>query len=170
MNAGGTRRPRAAVVLTGSELVTGVIVDANGPWLARELAALGFEVVHLLGVGDRPDDLAAALRYCAAAGCVLVVTSGGLGPTADDLTGEVVATFAGVELELDEALQQRIAAIIARFPRIDQNPAARDAGIRKQALVPRGAVVLEPVGTAPGLVVSASTARSSSCCPARPAS
>jgi len=155
MNAGGTRRPRAAVVLTGSELVTGVIVDANGPWLARELTALGFEVVHLLGVGDRPDDLAAALRYCAAAGCVLVVTSGGLGPTADDLTGEVVATFAGVELGLDEALQQRIAAIIARFPRIDQNPAPRDAGIRKQALVPRGAVVLEPVGTAPGLVVSA---------------
>ena len=155
MNEGGTRRPRAAVVLTGSELVTGVIVDANGPWLARELTALGFEVVHLLGVGDRPDDLAAALRYCAAAGCVLVVTSGGLGPTADDLTGEVVATFAGVELELDEALQQRIAAIIARFPRIDQNPAARDVGIRKQALVPRGAVVLEPVGTAPGLVVSA---------------
>ena len=155
MNEGGTRRPRAAVVLTGSELVTGVIVDANGPWLARELTALGFEVVHLLGVGDRPDDLAAALRYCAAAGCVLVVTSGGLGPTADDLTGEVVATFAGVELELDEALQQRIAAIIARFPRIDQNPAARDAGIRKQAFVPHGAVVLEPIGTAPGLVVSA---------------
>jgi nicotinamide-nucleotide amidase len=155
MNEGGTRRPRAAVVLTGSELVTGVIVDANGPWLARELTALGFEVVHLLGVGDRPDDLAAALRYCAAAGCVLVVTSGGLGPTADDLTGEVVATFAGVELELDEALQQRIAAIIARFPRIDQDPAARDAGTSKQAFVPHGAVVLEPIGTAPGLVVSA---------------
>ena len=62
MNEGGTRRPRAAVVLTGSELVTGVIVDANGPWLARELTVLGFEVVHLLGVGDRPDDLAAALQ------------------------------------------------------------------------------------------------------------
>lgn len=155
MNAGGTQRPRAAVVLTGSELVTGVIVDANGPWLARELTTLGFEVVHLLGVGDRPDDLAAALRYCAAAGCVLVVTSGGLGPTADDLTGEVVAAFAGVELEIDEALQERIAAIVSRFPRIDHDPAARDAGIRKQAFVPRGAVVLEPVGTAPGLVVPA---------------
>jgi nicotinamide-nucleotide amidase len=146
-------RPRAAVVLTGSELVTGVIADANGSWLAHELTASGFEVAHLLVVGDRPDDLAAALRYCADAGCVLVVTSGGLGPTADDLTAEVVAAFAGVELEPHEALQERIAAVVARFPRIDHDPAARDAGVRKQAFVPPGAVVLEPVGTAPGLVV-----------------
>ncbi len=146
-------RPRAAVVLTGSELVTGVISDANGPWLSRELTGLGFEVAHLLVVGDRPDDLAGALRYGAAAGCALVVTSGGLGPTADDLTGEVVAAFAGVDLVLDEALRGRIAAIVAGFPRLAQNVAARDAGVRKQALVPRGATVLEPVGTAPGLVV-----------------
>jgi nicotinamide-nucleotide amidase len=150
----GGRRPRAAVVLTGSELVTGVIADANGSWLAHELTARGFEVAHLIVVGDRPDDLAEALRYCAAAGCVLVVTSGGLGPTADDLTGEVVAAFAGVELQFDEALRERIAAMVARFPRIDQDPDAREAGVRKQAWVPRGAVVLEPVGTAPGLVVA----------------
>ena len=111
--------------------------------------ALGFEVVHLLGVGDRPDDLAAALRYCAEAGCALVVTSGGLGPTADDLTGEVVATFAGSSWSSTRPCGQRIAAIIARFPRIDQDPAARDAGIRKQAFVPRGAVVLEPSAPRP---------------------
>ena len=157
MDDGGPRineRPRAAVVLTGSELVTGVIADANGPWLAHELTARGFEVAHLLVVGDRPDDLAEALRWCAAAGCVLIVTSGGLGPTADDLTGEVVAAFAGVTLRFDEALHERIAAIVSRFPRIDQNPDARDAGVRKQAWVPDGAVVLEPIGTAPGLVVS----------------
>ncbi len=147
-------RPRAAVVLTGSELVTGVITDANGPWLAHELTRLGFEVAHLLVVGDRPDDLAEALRFAAGAGCALVVTSGGLGPTADDLTGEVVAAFAGVDLVLDEALRERIAAVVAGFPRLAQNPAARDAGVRKQALVPRGATVLEPVGTAPGLVVA----------------
>src|SRR5215210_398231 len=130
MDEGGGRqtlhRPRAAVVLTGSELVTGVIADANGPWLAHELTALGFEVAQLLVVGDRPDDL----------------------------TGEVVARFAGLELEFDEALRERIAEIVARFPRIDHDPDARDAGVRKQALVPRGAVVLEPIGTAPGLVVS----------------
>lgn len=157
MDDGGPRineRPRAAVVLTGSELVTGVIADANGPWLAHELTARGFEVANLLVVGDRPDDLAEALRWCAAAGCVLIVTSGGLGPTADDLTGEVVAAFAGVTLRFDEALHERIAAIVSRFPRIDQNPDARDAGVRKQAWVPDGAAVLEPIGTAPGLVVS----------------
>jgi nicotinamide-nucleotide amidase len=150
----GGGRPRAAVVLTGSELVTGVIADANGPWLAHELTARGFEVAHLVVVGDRPDDLAGALRFAADAGCVLVVTSGGLGPTADDLTGEVVARFAGVDLVLDEALRQRIATIVAAFPRSGLDVAARDAGVRKQALVPRGAVALEPVGTAPGLVVS----------------
>jgi nicotinamide-nucleotide amidase len=147
-------RPRAAVVLTGSELVTGVIADANGPWLAHELTRLGFEVAHLLVVGDRPDDLAAALRFAAGAGCALVVTSGGLGPTADDLTAEVVADFAGVDLVLDEALRERVAAIVARFPRLNLDVAARDAGTRKQAFVPRGATVLEPVGTAPGLVVT----------------
>lgn len=146
-------RPRAAVVLTGSELVTGVITDANGPWLSHELTELGFEVAHLLLVGDRRDDLVAALGFAADAGCALVVTSGGLGPTADDLTGEVVAAFAGVDLVLDEALRERIAVIVAGFPRLAQDVAARDAGVRKQALVPRGATVLEPVGTAPGLVV-----------------
>jgi nicotinamide-nucleotide amidase len=150
---GGAGRPRAAVVLTGSELVTGVISDANGRWLAHELTRLGFEVAHLLMVGDRPDDLAAALRF-AAADCALLITSGGLGPTADDLTAEVVAAFAGAELVLDEALRERIAAIVAGFPRRGHDPEARDAGTRKQALVPRGAVVLEPVGTAPGLVVT----------------
>ena len=151
-NDGGAARPRAAVVLTGSELVTGVIADANGPWLAQELTRLGLEVAQLLVVGDRPEDLAAALEH-AARGCALVVTSGGLGPTADDLTAEVVAGFAGVELEFDAALHERIAAIVAGFPRRHQDTAARDAGTRKQALVPRGATVLEPVGTAPGLVV-----------------
>jgi nicotinamide-nucleotide amidase len=148
-----TRRPRAAVVLTGSELVTGTIADANGPWLAHALTELGFEVAHLLVVGDRREDLVSALRFAADDGCALVVTSGGLGPTADDLTGEVVAAFAGVDLVLDEALRERIAAIVARFPRLNLDVAARDAGTRKQALVPRGATVLEPVGTAPGLVV-----------------
>ena len=63
----------------------------------------------MLVVGDRPDDLPAALRFVADAGCELVVTSGGLGPTADDLTAEVVAGFAGVDLVLDEPMRARIA-------------------------------------------------------------
>src|SRR5215212_11783650 len=106
-------RPRAAVVVTGSELLTGAVADRNGPWLSRELVGLGFEVAHLLVVGDRPDDLLAALRFVADAGCELVVTSGGLGPTADDLTTEVVAGFAGVDLVPNEPMRARIAQIVA---------------------------------------------------------
>ena len=145
-------RPRAAVVVTGSELLTGTIPDANGPWLARELSALGFEVSHVLVVGDRAEDLAAALEFVRDA--ALVVTSGGLGPTADDLTGEVVAAFAGVPLELDEPMREHIAGILAAWAKRTGfgGPALEEAN-RKQAMVPRGALALPPVGTAPGLVV-----------------
>ncbi len=148
-------RPRAAVVVTGSELLTGAISDRNGPWVARELASIGFEVAHVQLVGDRPGDLTRALRFAAEDGCVLVVTSGGLGPTADDLTGEVVAGFAGVDLVLDEAMYARIAGILAGFAaRTGFGGPALDEANRKQAMVPRGAIALDPVGTAPGLVVS----------------
>ena len=148
-------RPRAAVVVTGSELLTGAIADRNGPWLSRELVELGFEVAHLLVVGDRPDDLLAALRFVVDAGCELVVTSGGLGPTADDLTTEVVAGFAGVDLVLDEPMRARIAGIVAGWAaRSGFDGAALEAATRKQAMLPRGALALYPVGTAPGVVVS----------------
>jgi nicotinamide-nucleotide amidase len=147
-------RPRAAVVVTGSELLTGAISDRNGPWVARELATLGFEVAHVQLVGDRPDDLVRALEFAVEDGCELVVTSGGLGPTADDLTVEVVARFARTELELDEAMHARIAGILADFAaRTGFGGPALDAANRKQAMVPRGAVALDPVGTAPGFVV-----------------
>ena len=86
----------------------------------------------------------------------MVLTSGGLGPTADDLTAEVVGSFQGREMVLDEALEGRIAEILrplaARYPNLDRDAIAH--GNRKQATIPRGATVLEPVGTAPGLVVS----------------
>ncbi|MGH3599471.1 MAG: molybdopterin-binding protein, partial [Pseudonocardiaceae bacterium] len=95
---------RAGIVVTGTELLSGLITDRNGPWLAQQLGGLGIEVIDLVCVGDRPADLAAALRFVAGQGADLIVTSGGLGPTADDLTAEVVADFAGVELALDEAM------------------------------------------------------------------
>ena len=110
-----------------------------------------------------PSDLLQALGFLASSGVDLIITSGGLGPTADDLTAEVVAAFQGRPLERDAALEQRIADIIARLSagrgwRTD--PAATAAGTRKQAMVPRGADVLEPVGTAPGLVVPVADGRS----------
>ncbi|HEX2300469.1 MAG TPA: molybdopterin-binding protein, partial [Pseudonocardiaceae bacterium] len=95
---------RAGIVVTGTEMLSGKITDRNGPWLAERLGELGVEVDHLLTVGDRPEDLGAALRFLADQGVDLIVTSGGLGPTADDLTVELVAGFAGVELVLDEAM------------------------------------------------------------------
>ena len=146
---------RAGIVITGTEVLTGIIADRNGPWLSERLRELGVEHAHTLIVGDRRDDMAAALRFLASAGVQLIVTSGGLGPTADDLTTEMVAEFAGRAMVLDEALEQRIAAIVApiaqRWPNVDRAAMAR--GTRKQAFVPQGATVLEPVGTAPGVVV-----------------
>lgn len=146
---------RAGIVITGTEVLSGIISDRNGPWLSERLRELGVDLAHILIVGDRREDMAAALRFLASEGLGLIVTSGGLGPTADDLTTEVVAAFAGRPMVLDEALEQRIAAIIAplaaRWPNVDRAAMAR--GTRKQAHVPEGATVLEPVGTAPGVVV-----------------
>ncbi len=155
MNAG--EDVRAGIVVTGTELLTGLLADRNGPWMAQQLGASGVEVAHLLCVGDRPDDLEPALRFLADQGVDLIVTSGGLGPTADDLTAEVVARFAGVELVLDEAMEQRIATILARFSQLSRFGAdALRAANRKQAMVPRGADTVDPAGTAPGLVVPVS--------------
>ena len=142
--------------MTGTEVLTGTIADANGPWLSERLAELGIDVAHILIVGDRRDDLEAALRFMAAEGMDLIITSGGLGPTADDLTAEIVAHFAGRELLLDDEMEEKIAEILRGFARrfnFDEE-AVRESN-RKQALVPEGATPLDPVGTAPGLVVPA---------------
>jgi nicotinamide-nucleotide amidase len=146
---------RAGIVVTGTEVLTGRVSDRNGPWLSERLLELGADVVAIAVVGDRPDDILRALRFLAEEGCALVVTSGGLGPTADDLTAEVVGRFQGSEMVLDEALEGRIAEILrplmTRWPDLD--PDAVLASNRKQAVIPAGAEILEPVGTAPGLVV-----------------
>ena len=145
---------RAGIVVTGTELLTGRVSDRNGPWLAERLGELGVEVGQILTVGDRPGDLEEALRFMAAQGADLIVTSGGLGPTADDLTAEIVARFAGRELVLDREMEGKIEAIVGRFARTMRfDPEARQAANRKQAMVPDGAAVLDPAGTAPGLVV-----------------
>ena len=145
---------RAGIVVTGTEVLTGRITDRNGPWISERLGDLGVEVSHILCVGDRAGDLEAALRFLAAQGADLIVTSGGLGPTADDLTAEAVASFAGRELELDEGMEAKIARIIAGFARrLRFDAEALRHANRKQAMVPRGAATIDPAGTAPGLVV-----------------
>ena len=146
---------RAGIVITGTEVLTGVISDRNGPWLSDRLRDLGVDLAHILIVGDRREDMAAALGFMRDQAMDLVVTSGGLGPTADDLTAEAVGEFQGREMVLDEPLEERIAEILRplakRFPHLDME--AIRVGNRKQAVIPAGAAILDPVGTAPGLVV-----------------
>jgi nicotinamide-nucleotide amidase len=147
---------RAGIVVTGTEVLTGRIADANGPWISQQLAERGVEVAHIMVVADRPEDLEAALRFMAAEGMDLIVTSGGLGPTADDLTAEIVARFAGREMVLDEAMEAKIAEVLRGFAqRFRLDEAALQEANRKQAMVPEGATPLDPIGTAPGLVVPA---------------
>jgi nicotinamide-nucleotide amidase len=147
-------RPRAVVVVTGSELVRGDRTDRNGPFLARELLRLGAEPARIAIVGDDPAELEAALREGLEAD--LCVVSGGLGPTHDDRTVEMVARAAGLGLEVDRGLESEIEAFSRGIAaRLNRPYADFEAGVRKQATLPEGALVLGLAGTAPGLVVDA---------------
>ena len=132
--------------MTGTEVLTGRVQDRNGPWLADRLLELGVELRHITLCGDRPADIEAQLRFLADQGVDLIITSGGLGPTADDMTVEIVARFCARELVLDAGLEAKIADIVtrlmARYPGVDAEAVL--TANRKQALVPAGAVILEP--------------------------
>src|SRR6201997_1776465 len=106
---------RAGIVVTGTEVLTGRVQDANGPWIADRLLELGVELAHITICGDRPADIDAQLRFMADQGVDLIVTSGGLGPTADDMTVATVARFCGRELVLDAELEGKITEILKRF-------------------------------------------------------
>lgn len=135
---------KAVILSTGDELMTGRVVDTNSAYIADKLYNLGVEVAAVLKVGDSKEPLGWALRQGLALSD-LVLGTGGLGPTADDLTTEVVADVLGVELKLDEATAE---ALKRRFearglPWTENN--------LKQALFPGGAeIVPNPVGSAPG--------------------
>lgn len=153
---------RAGIVVTGTEVLTGRVADRNGPWLAEQLRIIGVDIAQVIVVGDRPQDLRDSLAFLAGTGVDLIITTGGLGPTADDLTAAVVAAVQGRPSVLDAELEQQIATIVARLSatrgwRMD--PVATASATRKQALVPAGASVLAPVGTAPGLVVPVAEGR-----------
>jgi nicotinamide-nucleotide amidase len=146
-------RPAAAILLTGNELLRGVISDANGAHLAASLEAHGFAVRRTLVVGDGLEDVRAALEELVAT-ADLVVSSGGLGPTHDDRTVEALASAAGVDLVLDEDVLRRIDEWTNGVAtRLHLDRSRFDAGNRKQAHVPEGAQVLGMAGTAPGLVM-----------------
>lgn len=145
-------RPRAAIVVTGSELVRGEREDRNGPFLAAEALRLGLEPERITIVGDRPDDLERALRDALAADVCLV--SGGLGPTHDDRTIELIARATGRTLAVDEELVREIEEVSRMIAeRLNRPYSDFTAGVRKQATLPDGALSLGLAGTAPGVVL-----------------
>ena len=147
-----TDRPRAVIVVTGSELVRGDRRDLNGPFLAGELLRLGLEPARIVIVGDREGELQPALAEGITAD--LCVVSGGLGPTHDDRTVELVARAAGLGLHLDDGLHAEIEGISQRFAQRMGRPYVDfETGVRKQATIPDGAISLGLAGTAPGLVL-----------------
>ena len=146
------RRPRAAIVVTGSELVRGDREDKNGPFLAAEALRLGLEPERITIVGDGPEELQRVLSQ--AFGADLCLVSGGLGPTHDDRTVEMVARVAERKLVVDEQLEREIGAVSRMVAeRLERPYAEFEPGVRKQATLPEGALSLGLAGTAPGLVL-----------------
>jgi competence/damage-inducible protein CinA-like protein len=145
-------RPRVAIVASGSELVRGDRYDRNGPFLAASLLRLGLDPARITVVGDDPADLEAALAEGLAYD--LLVVSGGLGPTHDDRTIELLAQAAGVEVHVErpllEAIEERSRRIAERLNRPYGDFAE---GVTKQATLPAGALWIGLVGTAPAVVL-----------------
>ncbi|HBL36992.1 MAG TPA: competence/damage-inducible protein A [Firmicutes bacterium] len=138
---------RAEIISVGTELLLGEILDTNAAFLSRELAAVGIELYHRTTVGDNDGRLRQALEE-ALDRADLVITSGGLGPTTDDLTKETVAAVLGLPLVLDQPSRQSIEEYFAQAGRkMTENN-------YKQALIPEGGEALpNPKGTAPGVAV-----------------
>jgi nicotinamide-nucleotide amidase len=138
---------QAEVVAVGSELLLGQIVDTNSAVIARHLAAIGLDLFYKTTVGDNLGRLTGVLRQALDRSDV-VITTGGIGPTADDVTREAVAAATGRDLEFSPALMATIEAYFAArgLPLSPSN--------RRQAYIPSGAIPIEnPVGTAPGFIV-----------------
>ena len=153
-----TARRTAAILVTGSEILLGRTQDRNSGTLARSLDAHGVRLERIVAVDDREEHLRAALDGLLAEGHDLIITSGGLGPTHDDRTVAIVAAATGRELILDEPVLAEITAIVTGYAAQRGVPVERLLpGAIKQAMVPTGAHVLSPAGTAPGVIVPGTT-------------
>ena len=136
---------RAVILSIGDELVLGQAVDTNSAWLSEQLTDLGVYVIQHIGVGDDKTSIRAVLEQAGQAADLLLVT-GGLGPTDDDLTRHVLADLLGTELQLHQSSLDHIDTIFSRMGRV---PSERN---RIQAMIPRGATAIHnPAGTAAGL-------------------
>ena len=139
--------PTCEIVTIGTELLLGQIMDTNTTYLAQELSMAGVTVRFRTAVGDHPEEIIEVLRS-AFKRCDMVITTGGLGPTLDDLTREAVARAAGVELEFRQNLMEEIEKVFRRYGyQMPENN-------RRQAFVPAGSqAISNPVGTAPVFIM-----------------
>jgi nicotinamide-nucleotide amidase len=135
--------PRAAIVTIGNELVSGDVENTNGSWLARRLAALGVEVALIAVLPDEVETVAAFVREQAASADVVIVT-GGLGGTPDDVTREAIAAAFGVAQVEQADVADRLRARYRRDPEY----------VARWACLPEGSRALEnPLGGAPGFTI-----------------
>ena len=137
---------KSAILTVGTEILFGQIVNTNAAYLSQQLNGLGFDVLYHFTVGDNPDRLKRALETCAKE-CDLIITTGGLGPTQDDLTKEVISEFAGCRLTINQEAMDRIEGYFKRSGReMTENNV-------KQAYVPEGAICMQNNhGSAPGFI------------------
>ncbi len=146
---------KAGVLVTGTEVVDGSVADENGPWLSIQLERLGVRTEHILLCRDDKTRIIDSLRYLCDTGSDLVITSGGLGPTADDVTAEAVADFCGSELLYDEELKNSIIERVRPFvKKANLDLDALERASVKQARLPRGSEIVQPAGTAPGFSIA----------------
>lgn len=135
---------KTAILSIGTELIMGQTVNTNGAELSKELTGMGLPVYYHLSVGDNPDRIKQSMAYLYDQ-VDLIITTGGLGPTQDDLTRETIAEYFGLPLEVHE---QSLEAIRGFFCKVGQPMNENNI---KQATFPRGATILDnPLGTAPG--------------------
>ncbi|MCD6449115.1 MAG: competence/damage-inducible protein A [Thermotogaceae bacterium] len=135
---------RACIITTGSEIVEGFILDQNSKWLASKLISIGWKVGRIISVDDDYKAIEDALK-CSMNGCDLIIITGGLGPTKDDITRDVVADFFGKKLIFNKKLYSKVEKKVKEFAD------AIVETIRKEAMVIEGAEVIDnDVGSAPG--------------------
>ena len=138
----------AEIICVGTELLLGDIVNTNAQYISKEMARLGVDVYFQTVVGDNSDRVKEALEV-AVKRSDLIITTGGLGPTKDDLTKEAVAEFFGRKLVLDEKVKKHVQDKLESFGIIELNE-----GQLKQAMIPEGAkAVNTPLGLAPGIIL-----------------
>lgn len=139
---------KATVIAIGSEIIKGFVVDSNSNFLSTQLRGIGVDLRFVLTVGDRKEDIKKALEF-AYHNTELIITTGGLGPTADDLTRESVSEFLGIEFVLSKNILKKIQEKFRKYSNMEM-PKANI----KQAYIPKGGIVVDNnIGSAPGYIV-----------------